>query len=211
MPIIELKHENSAVRWGVWQITESLEDLLEASGERPLLEEELSTISSMELKQEKAATRVLLRKLLDACEISYKGIWRDDCRKPHLNDNSGHISFTHSFPYVGVIYDNSAATGIDIQDLRSKIIKIAPKFMSQKELEYAGDSVEGCTIIWCAKEALYKIHGRRQVIFAEEMFIEPFKIAENGHLRAEFRNNGTIESYDLRFARINDYIIVYKV
>ena len=154
MPILKLEEVNKDVSWGLWEITETLEDLLKECGEEKDLLKELEDIRSMELRLEKAATRICLKKLLEMHSLEYKGIWRDDCRKPHLKDLEGHISFSHSFPYVGVSYDLREPSGIDIQDIQQKILRIAPRFMSAKELQFAGDSPEACTVIWCVKETL---------------------------------------------------------
>jgi len=212
MPIITVENENSLTSYALWEITEELDFLLSKSGERAELLEEFQHIKSEQLKLEKAATRLCLQALLQSLALQYEGIYRDHFRKPHLKSLTGSISFSHCFPYVGVSYHANAPTGIDIQDIRPKISRIAPKFMTDSELQFTDADARACTIIWCIKEALYKIHGRKEVIFKEQLSVDPFdfKLSE-GRVTAYFKDKDDLQSYKMMFRSIKDYIITYNL
>ncbi|MBQ0741343.1 4'-phosphopantetheinyl transferase superfamily protein, partial [Aquimarina celericrescens] len=78
-----------------------------------------------------------------------------------------HISITHSFEFTGVIVSDKKV-GIDIEKQREKIKLIAPKFTPIEEYKALGDGedlIRKLTIVWGAKESLYKLYGKRGLLF----------------------------------------------
>jgi hypothetical protein len=41
------------------------------------------------------------------------------------------------------------------------------------EISWVSDDLEKATILWSAKEALYKLYGKRKVDFKENLFLVP--------------------------------------
>ena len=66
----------------------------------------------------------------------------DDKGKPHLANDSRHISISHSHDRLVIIINEKEETGIDIELLREKVLKIKHKFLSVSELVDANDDVE---------------------------------------------------------------------
>ena len=64
-----------------------------------------------------------------------------------------------------------------IETERAQIHRIAHKFLHESEATWASGDGEKLTKIWTAKEALYKLHGRTQLIFAEQLVISDFTSA----------------------------------
>ena len=86
--------------------------------------------------------------------------------KPYLNNNKG-ISISHSNEFVGIGLSNEIDFGIDIQIKTDKIFNIQNKFLSKNELlqvESIND-LESLTKIWSAKESIYKLLGKKLLIF----------------------------------------------
>jgi 4'-phosphopantetheinyl transferase len=97
----------------------------------------------------------LINKLLDKdVEIKY-----DDKGKPYLAKDNRHISISHSHNKLAIIINEHESTGIDIELIRDKVLKIKHKFLSESELKDANDDVDKLLIYWAAKETLYKIYG----------------------------------------------------
>jgi 4'-phosphopantetheinyl transferase len=55
------------------------------------------------------------------------------------------------------------------------------------------DIVKHC-IYWCAKEAMVKIHGKKDLTFAENLLIEPFTKEKQGELTGRIIVNTTSET-----------------
>ena len=121
-------------RLGIWQITET-EDELRALTSIPTDElEEISYIKSESLRKQKLAVRALLDALFeDKVYLSHH-----DNGKPYIENNATNISITHTDRYVAVILNDSEEVGIlksDFQQVRIVFIKfhcIISTILSQK-------------------------------------------------------------------------------
>src|ERR1700761_1920732 len=74
-------------------------------------------------------TRVLLRKMLHTDE--YIDCKVDEHGKPYLVNLPYHISLSHSFDYAAVMISKSPV-GIDIEQVKDKVERIAHKFMRKE-------------------------------------------------------------------------------
>ena len=104
--------DNEAVI-GVWQITETEEELKELSSTPSDEMEEISFIRSESLRKQRLAVRALLNTLFD--EKVY--LSHHDNGKPYLENNPVNISITHTEKYVAVILHEEENVGIDIESL----------------------------------------------------------------------------------------------
>src|ERR1700749_2819416 len=125
-------------------------------------------------------TRVLLRKMLNTdeyidCEVDVHG-------KPYLVDLPYHISLSHSFDYAAVMLSKTRPVGIDIEQVKEKVERIASKFMRPEEMAFISDQhkIQQLYVCWCAKEAVYKCYGQKEVSFADNISLEPFNFADKG-------------------------------
>lgn len=115
------------------------------------------------------AGRFLLQRLIP--NLDFEKIKIDNIGKPYLEDERFHFSISHSFPYIAVIIHETAVVGIDIQVYRPKILRILEKFLHTKELHLLPQSTENMSMLWCAKEAMYKWRGTGGQDFSEELRI----------------------------------------
>jgi len=133
----------------------------------------------IENKREKegAGVKFLLSELIgEEVELAYY-----ETGKPYLKDRTEEISISHSHDMLAVILDNEKATGVDIELIRDKILKITHKFLSDNELkDIAGQSIEKVLVYWAAKETLYKIYAKKSVDFREHLFVCNFGYNEVG-------------------------------
>ena len=58
---------------------------------------------------------------------------------------------------------------VDLEPISPKAFRIRHKFLSHKEINLTKDD-EMATLMWCAKECLYKIH-QKELIFNEDLKI----------------------------------------
>ncbi|MFY0591284.1 4'-phosphopantetheinyl transferase family protein [Roseivirga sp.] len=169
MPILFKKSINDTVSYLVWEISESEDELLSHLN---LNDEEWSDFDRIKVgirRLEWLGARTALKHLVK--EIGQFYIFKDGFGKPHLRDSNIGISISHTKGFGAAAINLNGPIGIDIEHPRQQILKIAHKFLHDSEKSWAGKSVEHLTKIWAAKEALYKLHGRTQLTFAEQLII----------------------------------------
>jgi 4'-phosphopantetheinyl transferase len=133
----------------------------------------------------------------------------DSNGKPYLKDNSQKISISHSYDKIAIIINDFEETGIDIELIRDKVLKIRRKFLSIKELENAEEDVEKLLIYWGAKESLYKIYGLKELDFIKNIKIKPFIKYQAGRIEGIITNSNFNRSFELNYLKIENYIMVY--
>lgn len=186
MPIVFDTKIDSETALALWKIEESHSELMAGL---QLKEHELAIIDSF--KSEKRAlqwlsTRLLLRKMLNTDE--YIDCHIDDHGKPYLVNFDYHISLSHSYDYAAVMISRNPEkkVGLDMEMIKHKIKLVRNKFLSDSELaqKQIGENIDGLYVCWCAKEAIYKWHGKKQLEFKRDIHIKPFKLAQKGLLNA---------------------------
>lgn len=195
--------------FALWKIEEEPEDLYR---QLQLNEEEkafLQLLNKGKRNLHWLGTRVLLRKMLETDEFI-------DCRsdehgKPYLANQPFHISLSHSFDYAAVMISRSRPVGIDIELIKEKVERIASKFMRPEELAFMDPQhkIEQLYICWCAKEAVYKCYGRKEVSFAEHLHLQPFAYAEKGSLEVALKKDAVDLQYQVSYFQFKEYMIGY--
>ncbi|MCZ2129885.1 MAG: 4'-phosphopantetheinyl transferase superfamily protein [Bacteroidia bacterium] len=167
MPLIFKSNNGKGNALGIWRMDEPFSFFLENLNEKELFEDKLKS-----RQLERLGTRHLLNVLANR-NIHHK-VHYDSYGKPHLPDSSTFISFSHKRNHVAVIISNdNALTGIDIEELGNLPVKLAPKFISENDK--VPDSVfsqqERATLIWSAKETLYKVYGKKELDFKQHLTV----------------------------------------
>jgi 4'-phosphopantetheinyl transferase len=203
MPIYQTNNVSENIKVGVWKITESVEDLLSRLLEKGFDESTTYQTKNQQRLKQWLATRLLLNNYFDDASIIY-----NELGKPSI-DNGWNISISHSNEFVAIILNKKEACGIDIEKMTPKIERIKNKFLSDYDLK-TRTSLEHLTLYWGAKEALYKLYGKKEVLFIEHLFIEDFSNEINSF-------NGRIEILDfkkkvpMQYEIIEGYILTYTL
>ena len=195
---------------GVWQITETEEELKELSSTPTDEMEEISFIRSESLRKQRLAVRALLNTLFD--DKVY--LSHHDNGKPYLENNPVNISITHTEKYVAVILHEEENVGIDIESLDRDFSVVEKKALSEDEIEDLEDEKrnEQLAIYWCAKEAVFKLLSRYNVDFAEQIEIERFRPRGEGELEATFTSKkDDEEEFDLEYITFDRHVLVWVV
>jgi 4'-phosphopantetheinyl transferase EntD len=101
--------------------------------------------------------------------------------------------------------------GIDIEKNRQKIVKIAPKFIGEEKKHLNQNHlIEQLTVIWGAKESLYKIHPDGGLLFKKHLPIEAFKLADKQTI-GWIKKDNFYEKYHIHFTKIKEYSLVYAL
>ena len=201
MPLTLVKEISPSTSFALWHIDENLSDLCSmypfAEGERIAYEAHKADSR----KAEWLAARLALRVLMKKNGLEGQAIIKDEFGKPHIAQRTAHISISHTRHRGAAALSTKAPVGIDIELPGMQIQRVARKFLHASEAWARGD-VEKLTQVWCAKEALYKLYGRRQLAFAEQLRVqEPLgEFPENGQIHA----NGLVSDYQLFYAQKDD-------
>ena len=152
MPLYKTITVNAATKVLIWKIEESFDALLKNI--------ELTTENTDRLNKMKSVLHqkgfLSIRHLLAIEGYTDYDLFYDANGKPHLTDGV-HVSITHSFIFSAIILSD-IKVGIDVEKKRDKILRIAHKFTTVKELSKLSltTRIRKLTAIWCAKESLYK-------------------------------------------------------
>ncbi|MCB0424478.1 MAG: 4'-phosphopantetheinyl transferase superfamily protein [Mangrovimonas sp.] len=176
MPLYKTLTPNSQTTVKIWKITESFDELM-----KPIQLREVCTARVQGMKSELHRRGFLsVRHLLAEFGYTDFDLYYDENGKPHLKDGK-HISITHSFEFSAVAV-SEGIIGIDIEKQREKIAVIAHKFV-EYEFEYLKEEdpeyVRKLTVIWCAKESLYKLFATPGLSFLQHCLVLPFTFQED--------------------------------
>ena len=193
---------------GVWQITESEEELLALTSIPSDEMEEISYIKSESLRKQKLAVRALLDAMFE--EKVY--LSHHDNGKPYIENCATNISITHTTKYVAVILSDGDEVGIDCESLDRDFSAVEKKALSEDEIDDLDDDKrnEQLAIYWCAKEAVYKKMSQYNVDFAEQIEIDDFRPRGEGELSATFTNkDGFEEELELEYMTFDRHVLVW--
>lgn len=123
---------------------------------------------------------------------------------PYLLDNKRYISISHTKDTVAIMISDSRC-GIDIEHKSRDAKRVALKFTSENEVMITSNLCpkNPHLLIWCAKEALYKMCG---VAGAE--FCTDFEIVASSEDRITCIAFGN--KIELRFFESNDFLVVHS-
>jgi 4'-phosphopantetheinyl transferase len=189
----------------IWKITESAIALAQ---DIVLNENSLERLQNMKSEAHKCGF-LSIRQLLKTAGYSDANLYYDEFGKPHLDDEK-YISITHSFAFSAIIISDQKV-GIDIEKQREKIKLIANRFcdfelesLQQTDSNY----VKKLTVIWGAKESIFKIKNERGISFKNHIQLRPFEM-EDTKTVATFNFNSTRQQLDIHFSEIENYMLVY--
>ena len=192
MPVFFQQQINDSTRLGIWKIEET-EEFFRSNV--PLHRD----VTHPHKRLQHLAGRFLLQYLFP--DFPYELIKIADTRKPFLPDEQYHFSISHCGDYAAAIVSKDKRVGIDIEIPTEKISKIMYKFLSAKEHEQFHliqpdkDRIPFSTLLWSAKESVFKWYGNGGVDFRREI-----------QLKKQHEENETIYSF---FSKDNSELIIH--
>lgn len=92
--------------------------------------------------------------------------------RPLLENADGlHISISHSADYVAVVFGPIEGIGIDVEQPRAQLARVAPRVLSAAEMAVYGRSERLLLKAWTLKEALYKAALTEGVDFRRDIIL----------------------------------------
>ncbi len=116
--------------------------------------------------------------------------------QPYLQDYPNlEISISHSKTIVAIAISKGFQVGVDVELIHPRLMKVADRFLNPTELVVFNslstiiDKIQFLTIVWSAKEALFKILGS-EVDYKKDIRVREFPIKQEGTTIVEsFRND----------------------
>lgn len=175
MPVFFQHQINEFTRLGIWKIEET-----EAffKGNVP----QHRDVTHPHKRLQHLAGRFLLQYLFP--DFPYEQILIAETRKPFLPDERYHFSISHCGDYAAAIVSSRERVGVDVEIPVPKIVRISEKFLNPEEhrlfklpfSDQPGDQAETDpqlpTLLWSAKEAVFKWYGEGAVDFRQHILLE---------------------------------------
>ena len=191
MPLFYQHNINPATKLGVWHIGEPESFFLEKV---PLKKD----VSHPFKRLQHLAGRYLLPFLFD--DFPLEEVQIADTRKPFLESERYHFSISHCGSFAAAIASRTHRVGVDIEKIKPRIRALSHKFMNERETrllkedpvtgpERSGSSGledELLTLIWSAKESIFKWYGRGEMDFRKHMQLNGKIGREGGKMHLPF-------------------------
>lgn len=205
MPLFYQQNINDSTRLAIWKIEEA-----EAyfAGTVPLQMQ----ITHPHKRLQHLAGRYLLRYLFP--DFPYQEILIADTRKPYLTNEEYHFSISHCGDYAAAIVSKELRVGIDIELYTERVHKIKHKYLHPTELEFVNkvpiqQQTKLLTLLWSAKEAMFKWWGNGDIDFSEVMQVQSFEMIEEGLLQAKFEKNNFNQAIELTYLMLDKINLCY--
>ena len=109
--------------------------------------------------------RIVRRELGRGVSISY-----NDVGAPVVDSSNIYISIAHAKERMVAVAIADEVVGVDIESMDRDFERVASRYMSAEEQQLSCDDV-WYAMVWSAKEAMYKLCGRRGVDLTADMHI----------------------------------------
>ncbi|WP_373517642.1 4'-phosphopantetheinyl transferase superfamily protein [Pricia sp.] len=208
MPLYNTLTVSASTKAFLWQVTESESELSKGISLTPHCEKRMEGMKS-ELHRRAFLS---IRHLMAQAGHVDQDLYYDEAGKPHLK-NGSKISITHSHHFTGIIVSSDKEVGIDIEMQREKILRIAHKFTPIEEYSTIANTdalIRKLTIVWGAKEALYKIYPEPGLSFLHHINVKDFSF-EDDRTTAGILYKGVESFYMIEFLEFEGFTCVYAI
>jgi len=212
MPVLFIKKVSTGTTIGVWHCTEEAEQLRSMLVLDPADEKIYASIRNTTRKIQWLGCRMLISLFLQTREI---GIQYNTYGKPSLITFPAKISLSHSGSFSAAILSTTYSAGIDLEEIRKRIARVADRFLSDDELSIASgkERLEKLTLFWCVKEAVYKIIGKPDLDIQHDICIESFNYlcASSGKLSARIKLRDKEIAIPVAYHRFDQFVIAWAL
>lgn len=201
MPVFFQQQINASTRLGIWKIEESEEFFRDNVPQH-------RDVTHPHKRLQHLAGRFLLRFLFPG--FPYELIRIADTRKPFLPGEQYHFSISHCGDYAAAIVSESARVGIDVELIRPLVGQLIPKFLSESETNmlYRQTILEQSTLLWSAKESVFKWYGEGGVDFKQHIRLKKIHEGE-GTIDCFFAKTNT--ELSIRYRQFDQLMLAWVI
>ena len=212
MPLLFRRDVAEQTQLAIWKIEESGSWF---RSQLKLDEKEIALIDSIRHPQRKLhwlSSRLLLRHVLGNPDI-FIHLESDERGKPVVHNFPIHISISHSFELSALLMSEKFTLGIDIEKIDPKIERIKHKFLREEKLIAISEEyrLEQLYVYWCAKEAMYKWYGKRELEFREHLYVRPFRFSHEGEVVGRIMKDEFRKELKISYEKIDGYMMAYTL
>lgn len=200
MPLHSCQRLSPTAVLGLWHLTETPAELWPLLPRAATYAALLPARADATRQAQWLAGRVLIHALVDEFSPAPSAgllVHNDATGRPWLaGDAPGlAVSLSHSGAWVAAVLARGGRAGVDVEIIRDKAQRLAGKFLAADELR-AAQSVDPSaasahyTLLWSAKETLYKLAAQRGIIFKTQLLLGAFAPQEAGEIPATLVLNG---------------------
>lgn len=192
----------------IWKVTEPEQDLARGIALTPHCRERYDGMRSETHRR----GFMSIRHLMAEAGYTDADLYYDAAGKPHLHDGT-HISITHSFDFTGIIVSKKREVGIDIEKQRDKILRVAHRFTPLHEYHTLANEdalIRKLTMVWGAKESLYKIMAIHGLSFLNHICIDDFDM-ESGRSSGWVQYEGHRTDFQTYFLEFEGFTCAYAL
>lgn len=172
MPLIFEKRNAQGGIIAGWELNESSDELLQLINLSDIDTLQLQSFKIEKRRKEWLATRLLVQMVTnEQPEIKYQPNGQPLLIRPQY-----HISISHTQDIAVIALHPKHKVAIDVEMINARVGSVANRFISEEEEKMISntETLLWQTIIWSAKEALFKWWGEKEVDFKKHMRILPF-------------------------------------
>ena len=209
MPLHKVVYLQPNTKLYLWKISEDFDTLLR---EVRLKDSSLARLEGMKSKSHQKGF-LAVRMILQHLEYTDFDLLYDEFGKPHLKPQGCSIkdlelSISHSHDFSAIVISEQKV-GLDLEQLKNKILKIAPRFMDISHLENLSteEKIKKATVIWGIKESIFKLKNEVGISFADHISETAFTF-EDKITTSTLKFNNKEEKFKIQFEQEEDYIFV---
>ena len=203
MPLFYQQNINETAHLAIWSIQEPA-SFFETDVQLAV------PIANEERRIQHLAVRLLFKLMMPAADLNQ--LVMADNGKPYLIGLPFHFSFSHCKGYAACAVDDKPI-GIDIEIIHPRILKVAHKFLNEKEKAMIADleqkdQFNQLAFLWAAKEAMYKKYEQLGIDFAKDFNILELTKGDRGTMPAAIVHKGNKIDVRLDYHFGADYVCV---
>lgn len=209
MPLHKVVYLQPNTKLYLWKISEDFDTLFR---EVRLKDSSLARLEGMKSESHQKGF-LAVRMILQHLEYTDFDLLYDEFGKPHLKPQGCSIkdlelSISHSHDFSAIVISEQKV-GLDLEQLKNKILKIAPRFMDISHLENLStdEKIKKATVIWGIKESIFKLKNEVGISFSDHISENAFTF-DDKITTAQLKFNNKEENFKIRFDQEEDYIFV---
>ena len=223
MPLHSVQRLSPTAVLGLWHLTEAPEALWVALPNAAAYQPLLPATADTKRQAQWLAGRRLAHALFDELPTPLPPetlVQNDATGRPWLAGAPADavVSLSHSGEWAAAVLAQSGRAGVDIEFIRDKAQRLAGKFLAENEWAHARAATADAdaaadthyTLLWSAKEALYKLAAQRGIIFRQQLLLHAFSPEASGEIPATLVLDGTETRHRICYAQpAPGYVLTY--
>lgn len=212
MPLLLRRNIAVQTMLAIWQISEPDHWFRERLMLNDAENAHIDSIRHPQKKLHWLSSRLLIRELLGNPN-DFIDLTSDDRGKPVIRNFPVDISISHSFDLSALLLSEKLKVGVDIEKITEKVERIQFKFMATDELHSLSgkNDREQLYVYWCAKEAMYKWYGKKELDFRAHLAVARFEYRESGTLTGAIRKGDFHKELPVYYEKLGEYMMAYTV